>query len=334
MKKLILIFAVFQAASFSLWAQASAAEVGKLKQINQEVIVKYKEGDFNDALKAARQALDLTIKIFGAESSETATSYTNLGEIYLAKKKYDEAAENLQKSLAIYQQNPKQNADKIAGNLERLGIAFTLDGKEKQGAEVLSKSVTTAENVFGKGSKEMLPYLKTLSEFYVYTKKLDEAQPIFTRRYLISSKYFEPESKELQKIIDDFLCSTYQNLKPDETSEIQNKFYESIQSEKEKNLIKSEPDKSINGGVVNGKAKSLITPAYPASAKARKARGVVPVRVTIDEQGKVVEAKAICGDSDLGEASEEAAKKSKFTPTTLDGKPVKVTGIILYNFTL
>ncbi len=333
MKKLILIFAVFQAASFSLWAQTSADDAGKLKQINQEVIAKYKEGDYNDALKVARQSLDLTIKIFGAESLETATSYKNLGEIYLAKKKYDEATENLQKSLVIYQQNPKQNADKIAGNLERMGIAFTLDGKEKQGAEVLSNSVTAAENVFGKDSQELLPYLKTLSEFYVYIRKLDEAQPIFTRRYLISSKYFEPESKELQKIVDDFLCHTYQNLKYNETSEIRNKFYDSIQVEKEKDLVQAASDNSINAGIVNGKAKILTIPEYPASAKARKGRGVVPVRVTINEQGKVTEAKAICGDADLAEASEAAAKKSKFTQTSIDGKPVKVTGVIIYNFT-
>lgn len=333
MKKLILIIAVIQLTSFSLLAQTSADEVEKLKQLNQQVFGKYKEGNFSDALKSAQQVLDLTIKVFGAESSETATSYTNLGEIYLAKKKYDDAVESLQKSLAIYQQKPKQNADKIAENLERLGTAYTLDGKENQGAEVLLKSVAAAESLFGKDSKELLPYLKTLSEFYVYTKKMDEAQPIFTRRYVILSKYFEPENKELQKIKDDFVCLSYQNPNYNEITEIQNKFYESIKSEKEKNLAQSASDNSINGGIVNGKAKSLIIPAYPASARARKARGFVPVRVTIDEHGKVIEATPVCGDSDLGEASVEAAKKSKFTPTTISGKSVKVTGIILYNFT-
>lgn len=330
MKKLILIFAVFQLTSISLWAQTSADEVEKLKQLNQQVVTKYKEGDFNNSLKAAQQALDLTVKIFGAENKETAASYTNLGEIYLAKKKYDEAIESLQKSLAIFQQKPRENADKIAGNLERLGIAFTLDGKEKQGAEVLSKSVTTAENIFGQDGREILPYLKTLSEFYIYAKKPDQAQGIIARRYLVSSKYFEPNSAELQKIENDFICFAYQNFKWDEVGERQSKFNEAIR--KEKKDVPS--DKTIiNGGIVNGKAKSLITPAYPASARARKVRGVVPVRVTIDEQGKVAEAKAVCGDTELGEASVEAAKKSKFTPTTLEGKSVKVTGIIIYNFT-
>jgi len=31
-------------------------------------------------------------------------------------------------------------------------------------------------------------------------------------------------------------------------------------------------------------------------------------------------------------AAEEAARKSLFTPTFLSGKPVKVTGIVIYNF--
>ncbi|CAN5561184.1 hypothetical protein BH10ACI1_BH10ACI1_10070 [soil metagenome] len=89
---------------------------------------------------------------------------------------------------------------------------------------------------------------------------------------------------------------------------------------------------SINGGVVNGKAKYLAVPAYPASARSRYAKGVIPVRVTINEEGTVISAKAICGDGDLRAVSEEAARQSKFSPTLLSGQPVKVTGIILYNF--
>ena len=57
------------------------------------------------------------------------------------------------------------------------------------------------------------------------------------------------------------------------------------------------------------------------------------VRVQIDEAGNVTRTKAICsGDDDLRIVSEEAARKSKFTPTFLDGEAVKVTGIIVYNF--
>lgn len=90
--------------------------------------------------------------------------------------------------------------------------------------------------------------------------------------------------------------------------------------------------KTIAAGVVNGKAKSLPIPPYPAAAKAVKASGVVKVQVTIDENGDVVSAAATDGHPLLRAAAVEAARNAKFAPTTLSGQPVKVSGVIIYNF--
>lgn len=90
--------------------------------------------------------------------------------------------------------------------------------------------------------------------------------------------------------------------------------------------------KQINGGVLNGKAISLQKPSYPSAAKAVKASGAVSVQVLIDEQGNVVSASAVSGHPLLRQAAEQAALASKFAPTTLSGQPVKVSGIITYNF--
>jgi TonB family protein len=92
--------------------------------------------------------------------------------------------------------------------------------------------------------------------------------------------------------------------------------------------------KSISGGVLNGKAKSLTKPAFPAAAKAVNASGAVNVQVTIDENGDVVSASAVSGHPLLRQASEQAALTSKFAPTMLSGQPVRITGIIVYNFVM
>ncbi len=89
----------------------------------------------------------------------------------------------------------------------------------------------------------------------------------------------------------------------------------------------------INGGVLNGKATTLAKPEYPPAARAVKASGAVNVQVTIDEQGNIVSASAVSGHPLLRAAAEDAARASKFAPTMLQGVPVKVTGIIVYNFT-
>lgn len=90
--------------------------------------------------------------------------------------------------------------------------------------------------------------------------------------------------------------------------------------------------KIVSGGVVNGKARNLVTPQYPSSARAVRASGQVSVQVTIDESGNVISASATSGHTLLRSAAESAARSSKFNPTLLSGQPVKVSGIIIYNF--
>jgi len=92
------------------------------------------------------------------------------------------------------------------------------------------------------------------------------------------------------------------------------------------------PRAPVMGGILNGKAVKLAKPHYPRAAREARLSGTVQVRVLIDETGKVISAKAISGHPDLWGASEDAARKSEFTPTKLDGQPVKVSGTIVYNF--
>lgn len=91
--------------------------------------------------------------------------------------------------------------------------------------------------------------------------------------------------------------------------------------------------RTISGGVLNGKATSLPQPAYPAAARQVKASGTVVVQVVVDEKGNVVTAQAVSGHPLLRPAAVAAARQAKFTPTRLSGKPVKVSGVISYQFT-
>ena len=60
--------------------------------------------------------------------------------------------------------------------------------------------------------------------------------------------------------------------------------------------------------------------------------GQVTVEVTIDESGKVIAAQATGGHNLLRDAAVQAARQARFTPTVLSGKPVPVSGVIIYNF--
>ncbi len=92
--------------------------------------------------------------------------------------------------------------------------------------------------------------------------------------------------------------------------------------------------KMISGGVLNGRATSLPTPPYPPAARAVRASGSVSVQVVIDENGHVISATAVSGHPLLRAAAVAAARGARFSPTMLSGQPVKVSGVITYNFNL
>ena len=90
--------------------------------------------------------------------------------------------------------------------------------------------------------------------------------------------------------------------------------------------------KVISGGVLNGRATSLPTPVYPPAARAVRAGGAVSVQVLVDENGSVISASAVSGNPLLRTAAVNAARQARFNPTKLSGQPVKVSGIVIYNF--
>jgi protein TonB len=90
----------------------------------------------------------------------------------------------------------------------------------------------------------------------------------------------------------------------------------------------------VSGGVLQGSALKKVQPPYPPIAKAARAQGAVQVQVTISEEGRVIDAQVVSGHPLLREAALQAARQWVFKPTELTGVPVKVQGVLTFNFTL
>jgi protein TonB len=90
----------------------------------------------------------------------------------------------------------------------------------------------------------------------------------------------------------------------------------------------------LSSVVLTSKAISLPKPAYPPMARAIGAEGSVSVQILVDEQGKVLSAQPVSGHPTLLAAAKQAALQARFTPTVLNGQPVKIQGVITYNFVL
>jgi protein TonB len=87
-----------------------------------------------------------------------------------------------------------------------------------------------------------------------------------------------------------------------------------------------------SGGTLKESAIRRVEPTTPPRAKEASVTGVVIVEVTVNEEGDVIAARAISGPALLRDAAVSAARRWKFTPTQLSGRPVKVIGTLAFTF--
>ncbi len=88
----------------------------------------------------------------------------------------------------------------------------------------------------------------------------------------------------------------------------------------------------IPSGVLNGKAISLPKPPFPKEAKEAGASGSVTVKVEVGEDGKVYYAELVSGNKLFYQAVNSAARAARFPLTLVNGKAVRISGTIVYNF--
>jgi len=98
--------------------------------------------------------------------------------------------------------------------------------------------------------------------------------------------------------------------------------------------IKPPATQHVASIILSGKATSLPQPMYPRIAKDARVQGSVSIQILVSEDGKVLSAQTVSGNPMLIPAARDAAMRARFSPTMLNGQPVKIQGIITYNFVL
>jgi periplasmic protein TonB len=103
---------------------------------------------------------------------------------------------------------------------------------------------------------------------------------------------------------------------------------------KERRLAAKEEDTCAEP-LVRPRPTETVGVTYPETARRSEVEGVVRVEVSVDEQGRIVEAKVVSGlGYGLDEAALEAARQWSFQPATRCGKPVAGSLRIGMRFTL
>ena len=228
---------------------------------------------------------------------------------YRQKKKYDLALADIEKAIQIEPNHSSSYA--VRGGI------FEMRGQ-------IDKAIadqTKANELTPKDSPELHYYFARRGEFYYKKDDYQASVEDYTEAIRLKPDYKYHYSDRAR---------VYRQMGKIELAAADEQKAEGNNSVSTSN--NSDSGKTISGGVVNSKAVNLVKPPYPPAAKAVRASGAVNVQVTIDENGNVISASAVSGHPLLKAAAEAAAKASKFTPTMLNGKAVKVSGVVVFNF--
>jgi TonB family protein len=341
MKNLFLsLIVLLLTATSAAYAQKSpdsdAAARADLQKTNAEIVRLFQEKKYDEALPLAQKAVRQSEQIFGKNDLETARAWRNLGFVQNFKNDAQAAENSFETALGIYKKIPdldKPNGAILAEMLEALAFIKyrrRLDSAESEYELALS----WREKSDGVDSIKTAKSLSALANISYWQKDYKKSARLFQRLLEVLAKNSAASGDDMALAYYRTECSFKKAGMEDEFEPLRAKYADRIEIRTTaENLPKWSTAKIVKSGVVNGKAINLAKPAYPSEAKQALAQGTVHVQVIIDEQGNVIYACAMKSDHyTLTEAAETAAYRSKFAPTLIDGKPVKITGALIYNF--
>lgn len=300
-------------------------ELKEASELSENVVKLFNQNKYDDALRLAKRALEIREKLLPLNDPRVGNSLNNLAEIYIARHDYGKARDTYLRLLQ--HQTERFGADNaaLARTLERLGALHYREGDNTKAEEAYKRALEINEKKYGPDHVEVAESLYAVAEFYRARRDFAQGQPAYSRALKIFGKHLGVGSPEFERTSEGYSCLGYETTKYDVFGEINSMW-----------KVQATPDGATRlpaGEILNGKALSLPKPAYPEAAREKRIEGTVILKIKIDETGRVVEAKDMCGGPPyLSESSIQAAYGARFSPTKLSGKPVWVYGVIQYRF--
>lgn len=303
-------------------SQPSAA-LTEANKLSSQAVELYKAQKYKEALVAAKRALEIRESILPAGEKSVLEAMGNLAVIHLKLNNFKEAEGLYKRILETKEKSLGPESLEVAKVLDTLAGIHYGRGNQGQAESDLKKALAIREKAAGPASEEVASTLFKLAQMYQFHGDLKKAEELY-ERIVSSDKNVLPDSSAiLVESVDAYACLLRKLKRPEEAKALEDRI---------EGRIRRQRPSAIESGVLNGKALKLPKPPYPVEARNGRISGVVVVRVMISEEGHVVHACAESGHRVFWHGCELAAYGAEFSPTIVDGKAVRVTGVITYNF--
>jgi TonB family protein len=205
-------------------------------------------------------------------------------------------------------------------------IELYREGKFDEALPLAKRALEISEALFGVDNAHVASAAINLAELYIAKRKFKEAEPLLQRAIQINDKLLKANDPTLVKTLERYTCLLKASNESDKLKDFEKKRVATLETSAESDRF---------WGALWGRTKAITMPRpdYPEAAKRAGASGTILIKVSLDEEGKVVKAESMCGGNPLlAKAAEAAALQARFTPVLVKGAAIRIVGYVPYVF--
>lgn len=226
------------------------------------------------------------------------------------------------------QSNALTEADQLDA---QVGTLFKQQQFDKA-LQLAQRELMLRENALGPNHPAVADVSRNIGELFFAKAKYKDADTAYRRFLQIYESAYSADSPKLLDGLYRYASLLITANQRPEALEIEKHAFR-IENGVDFDRLVTQKNKNVaQSGLISGLMTFGPTPAFPQDAKRAGIYGSVAIKLTVDERGQVESLKVLSGHPLLVEVSELAARRSTYAPALLEGKPVKVSGILIYNF--
>jgi len=151
------------------------------------------EQNFDAADIAAKRVIEMSIKIYGPQSHETAKALNNLGVVQNNSQQYEAAVQNFVSAIEIIEILEDRLNSQLVNPLKGLGAAQLGAGRPDLAGEAYSRATHITHVNQGPHNIEQVEILESLAEAYVRMGELEEARDVADRIHILQVRHFSDD---------------------------------------------------------------------------------------------------------------------------------------------
>ena len=154
-------------------------------------------GVLDEAENVAKQVIEMSIRLTGPTSNDTARALSNLGLIQHLNENYEAAAQNFESSIEIIEDNEDRLNSMLIDPLKGLGAAQLANGRPDLASQSFQRAVHISHVNEGPHNLDQVDILQSLAETNLQLGDLEEAKNNQDMIYSLNLRYYSDNAMNM-----------------------------------------------------------------------------------------------------------------------------------------